>query len=448
MSGDVRMRTPGGSESGAELSPGEHLRAEIERLELDQVAVADAAGVSRQTINNIVNGRQPISRAMAARLGRLTDRSSDYWLRSSFPGMPDGRGNLPVSSTQTVPAADDKPKIRSLGVAILVNHQIMRAVKEGIIGIEPFNAKNVHLASLDLTLDDFIITTDGEHIDISDGQTFTLKVGKTVNVCTKEWVELPLDYVARVGAMTELAKYGVMTSHGFQVDPGFKGSLQFCLFNAGGKGFDLRSGIPVISLEIMPLSATPASDQRAADHVRTAGDRDPVIFHFRNDVCNRLIREAVRSRVKIEVVPDGVSAKISDLGIEIIEGSAEAALDSAAKVALSTLHSLRANSHAAAKFSAKYMTFFGEIAERLHLSAEQVRSAISCIGLPIEDIEDNDNPIVKLRNGEEEVLHLPPKPAKITLKHLARQLGEAPEDLVLLLCGLQSYAAAQPRKAR
>src|SRR3977135_2343381 len=98
MLGDVRVRTPGGSESGAELTPGEHLRAEIERLGLDQVAVADAAGVSRQTINNIVNGRQPISRAMAARLGRLTDRSSDYWLRSSFPGMSDGRGNLPVIS--------------------------------------------------------------------------------------------------------------------------------------------------------------------------------------------------------------------------------------------------------------------------------------------------------------------------------------------------------------
>src|SRR5262245_28622657 len=66
------------------LTPGEHLRREIERLNLDQVAVAEATGVSRQTINNIVNNRQDISRAMAAKLGRLTGRSSDYWLQSSF----------------------------------------------------------------------------------------------------------------------------------------------------------------------------------------------------------------------------------------------------------------------------------------------------------------------------------------------------------------------------
>jgi addiction module HigA family antidote len=68
----------------ARSTPGAHLRAEIERLGLDQVAIAEATGVSRQTINNIVNGRQAISRAMAAKLGRLTGRSSDYWLRSRF----------------------------------------------------------------------------------------------------------------------------------------------------------------------------------------------------------------------------------------------------------------------------------------------------------------------------------------------------------------------------
>ena len=70
------------------LTPGQHLRAEIERLGLDQVVVRKATGVSRQTINNIVNDRQPISRAMAGKLGRLTGRSSDYWLRASFSIAP------------------------------------------------------------------------------------------------------------------------------------------------------------------------------------------------------------------------------------------------------------------------------------------------------------------------------------------------------------------------
>src|SRR5262245_47474451 len=73
------------------LSPGAHLRAEIERLGLDQVEVAEATGVSRQTINNIVNDRQPISRSMAGKLGRLTKRPSDYWLRANFPDVDEPR---------------------------------------------------------------------------------------------------------------------------------------------------------------------------------------------------------------------------------------------------------------------------------------------------------------------------------------------------------------------
>lgn len=51
------------------LTPGEHLRAEINRLGLDQVTLSKATGVSRQSINNVINNRQPISRAMAGNPG-------------------------------------------------------------------------------------------------------------------------------------------------------------------------------------------------------------------------------------------------------------------------------------------------------------------------------------------------------------------------------------------
>jgi len=69
---------------GRQVSAAAHLRAEIERLGLNQGQVARNLRVSRQTISNIVNGRTPISRAMAGKLGRLTARAPDYWLRSSF----------------------------------------------------------------------------------------------------------------------------------------------------------------------------------------------------------------------------------------------------------------------------------------------------------------------------------------------------------------------------
>ena len=73
MSAKIRGKAAADERAGA-LSPGEHLRAEIKRLALNQVVVSKAAGVSRQSINNIINGRQPISRAMAGKLARLTGR--------------------------------------------------------------------------------------------------------------------------------------------------------------------------------------------------------------------------------------------------------------------------------------------------------------------------------------------------------------------------------------
>lgn len=253
MSAAIRGNATAGG-SGDELTPGEHLRAEIERLGLDQVAVSQATGVSRQSINNIVNGRQPISRAMAGKLARLTGHSSDYWLRASFPRMRVAHGSAKAATESA----------RPLGVGVLVNHQIVRAVKAGVIEIEPFDEINVRPASVDFTLADFVITTSGDKVDVSGGQGFALTSGRAVHVSTRERIALPRDYLGRAGATADLARLGFMTSQGLQVEPGFRGHLYFCIFNAGGGAIELRAGMPVVSLEIMPLAATPSDDKNAA----------------------------------------------------------------------------------------------------------------------------------------------------------------------------------------
>jgi dCTP deaminase len=426
MSAELRGNATA-SVSGDELTPGEHLRAEIERLGLDQVAVSQATGVSRQTINNIVNGRQPISRAMAGKLGRLTGRSSDYWLRAAFPR----RGG--AARGRAKPAAESA---RPLGVGVLVNHQIVRAVKDGVIEIDPFDEANVQPASVDLTLDDFIVTTDGEKIDITDDQMFTLKGGHTVNVNTREWIALPRDYVGRAGAMTGLASLGIMTSHGFQVDPGFQGNLQFCIFNAGGRDFELRGGMPIVSLEIMPLSATPAYDEKAIRQFDAARDREKVVTPFRNDVCGRLIRNEVGRLAKVETRGGQAEARIPELGVEFSGASEEAALAAVVRGALNGLKTLRDRPAAARDDREKYTTFFGDLADRLHLDTEQARRAVGCLGL---NAGHDDAPIVTLRDGSEVMLQLPTSATRISLRHLARQLREDPADLVLMLTGLSAY---------
>lgn len=428
MSAESRGNATAGV-SGDELTPGEHLRAEIERLGLDQVAVSQAAGVSRQTINNIVNGRQPISRAMAGKLGRLTGRSSDYWLRAAFPSRGGTRG-------RAKPAAESA---RPLGVGVLVNHQIARAVKDGVIEIDPFDEANVQPACVDLTLDDFIVTTAGERIDITDGQAFALKTGRAVNVGTREWIALPRDYIGRVGAMASLAGLGIMTSHGFQVGPGFQGNLQFCLFNAGGRDFELRGGMPIVSLELMPLSATPNFDEETVRHLDKARDRNKVVELFGNDVCDRLIRDEIRRFAKVDMRSEQTEARIPELGVEFSGASEAAALAAVVQGALNGLKSVRDHPAAARDDREKYTAFFGDLADRLHLDAEQVRRAIACLGLTASH---DDAPIVGLRDGSQVMLQLPTSATRISLRHLARQLREDPADLVLMLTGLSTYSGA------
>ena len=239
------------------LTPGQHLRAEIERLGLDQVVVRKATGVSRQTINNIVNDRQPISRAMAGKLGRLTGRSSDYWLRASFSIAP-----------RAERLAKSGAAVRPFGGGVLVNYQITQAVKNGIIGMDPFDEANVRPASVDLTLGDVLITAEGKTINIGGGQSFTLKGNRAVNVSTRERIELPQDYIGRVGAIASLATIGIFTSIGLQIAPGFSGHLQFCVFNSGRDNIELSSGMPIIGLEIMPLSVLPAVNDGGAKRTR------------------------------------------------------------------------------------------------------------------------------------------------------------------------------------
>jgi addiction module HigA family antidote len=208
------------------LPPGAHLRAEIRRLGLDQVSVSKATGVSRQSINNIINGRQAISRAMAGKLGRLTGHGSEYWLAAVFSRK--GKARRPADAG-----------IASVGV--LVNHQIIRAVTDGVISIEPFDANNVRTASIDLTL----------------GKGLTLAPGATVSARTKEHIELPRDYLGRVGAAGPLASLGIIASHALHIEPGFKDRVDVCLFNAGSSPCRLRAENAVITLEIVRLGTTP-----------------------------------------------------------------------------------------------------------------------------------------------------------------------------------------------
>jgi addiction module HigA family antidote len=62
--------------------PGAHIRHDcLEPLGLSVTEAAKALGVTRQTLNNLVNGKSGISPEMAVRLSKAFGGSPDVWLR-------------------------------------------------------------------------------------------------------------------------------------------------------------------------------------------------------------------------------------------------------------------------------------------------------------------------------------------------------------------------------
>jgi addiction module HigA family antidote len=63
------------------MHPGELLREEIlPALDRPKTEIAKLLGVSRQTLYDILDEKQPVTPAMALRLGKLCGNGPDLWL--------------------------------------------------------------------------------------------------------------------------------------------------------------------------------------------------------------------------------------------------------------------------------------------------------------------------------------------------------------------------------
>ena len=61
--------------------PGEILREDIlPSLALSKTAVAEALGISRQTLYDILNEKQPVTAEMAVRFGKLFGNGARFWV--------------------------------------------------------------------------------------------------------------------------------------------------------------------------------------------------------------------------------------------------------------------------------------------------------------------------------------------------------------------------------
>lgn len=142
---------------------------------------------------------------------------------------------------------------------ILVDHQIRKYVKDGILKIENFSKECVQPASYDMRIGDQVfMSTKREVIDLTkNGGHFTIDPSAVAMIYTHEYIELPKNILGRLGIKSGLARQGLFSTIGIQADPGFKGRLFINLLNLTSLPIPLDYLDTFLSIEFNKLEAEP-----------------------------------------------------------------------------------------------------------------------------------------------------------------------------------------------
>jgi dCTP deaminase len=155
---------------------------------------------------------------------------------------------------------------------ILSDRDIRAAVKEGRIGIEPFDFADVQPSSVDLHVDRFFRTFHNarhpyidvkkpmddltELVEVAPDEAFILHPGEFVLGSTGELVRLPHDLVARLEGKSSLGRLGLLIhSTAGYVDPGFEGHLTLELSNVANLPITIYPGMKIGQISFFKLTS-------------------------------------------------------------------------------------------------------------------------------------------------------------------------------------------------
>jgi dCTP deaminase len=166
---------------------------------------------------------------------------------------------------------------------LLSDRDIAAAVKNGRLGLDPFEPELVQPSSVDVRLDrsfrvfnnqkythiDPALRQDEltEPVDVPEGEAFVLHPGEFVLASTLEVVTLPDDLAARLEGKSSLGRLGLLThsTAGF-IDPGFSGHVTLELSNVANLPITLWPGMKIGQLCVFKLSSPAEHPYGAAVH--------------------------------------------------------------------------------------------------------------------------------------------------------------------------------------
>ena len=133
-------------------------------------------------------------------------------------------------------------------MTILSDGDIVNAIVNKFLHIEPFKEENLTPNGYDLTIAQVVIKD--KDVDVSQGQV-EVSPKTWFAISTEEKVRLGLKYCAGLWIRTSYARKGVISSFGM-IDAGFIGTLTLSAFNGSDKPVTIEVGQTFAQLVIHP----------------------------------------------------------------------------------------------------------------------------------------------------------------------------------------------------
>lgn len=124
--------------------------------------------------------------------------------------------------------------------------------KHGEKWITPFDPKRVDCAAYEMRVGDEAFVgpemrdsrQPGLLNRMNQGDPITIPPGQFAFLTTREFVQLPDDFLGFINMKSGLKNNGLVNVSGFHVDPGYKGKLLFAVYNAGPATVTVRCDQP------------------------------------------------------------------------------------------------------------------------------------------------------------------------------------------------------------
>jgi dCTP deaminase len=199
-------------------------------------------------------------------------------------------------------------------VSVLSDRDIRAALEAGNVRIKPYDPKDLQPSSVDLHLDrSFRVFRNNRYpyidvrspqpdltelLTIADDEPFVLHPGEFVLGQTLEWVELPVDLVARLEGKSSLGRLGLLIhSTAGYVDPGWKGNLTLELSNVANLPIALYHGMKIGQISFFKMSSPVDRPYGSKDlGSKYQGQSEPTASAFHRDFENGKSAKAAEKR--------------------------------------------------------------------------------------------------------------------------------------------------------